>query len=160
MRKQIAAANWKMNMTYQQGEKLLDEILESNIQLENHQKVIFAVPFPYLIMAKSEVADEGRYEVAAQNCSDKKSGAFTGEVSAEMLQSIGIKYCVIGHSERREYFLENNRVLAEKVNLCLQNNIIPIFCCGEPLRVREENNQDRFVQQQLEESLFHLSAEQ
>ena len=147
-------------MTYQQGEKLLDEILESNIQLENHQKVIFAVPFPYLIMAKSEVADEGRYEVAAQNCSDKKSGAFTGEVSAEMLQSIGIKYCVIGHSERREYFLENNRVLAEKVNLCLQNNIIPIFCCGEPLRVREENNQDRFVQQQLEESLFHLSAEQ
>jgi len=160
MRKQIAAANWKMNMTYQQGEKLLDEILQSNIQLENHQKVIFAVPFPYLIMAMSEVADEGRYEVAAQNCSDKKSGAFTGEVSAEMLQSIGIKYCVIGHSERREYFLENNRILAEKVNLCLQNNIIPIFCCGESLRVREENNQDRFVQQQLEESIFHLSAEQ
>lgn len=160
MRKQIAAANWKMNLTYQQGEKLLDEILEAKIQLEDHQQAIFAVPFPYLIMAKSEVADETGYAIAAQNCSDKKSGAYTGEVSAEMLQSLAIRYCVIGHSERREYFLENNKILAEKVNICLQHEIIPIFCCGEPLRIREENNQDQFVQQQLEESLFHLSAAQ
>lgn len=160
MRKQIAAANWKMNLTYQQGEKLLDEILEEKIQLDDHQQVIFAVPFPYLIMAKSEVSNEAGYAIAAQNCSDKKSGAYTGEVSAEMLQSIGIQYCVIGHSERREYFLENNKILAEKVNICLQHEITPIFCCGEPLRIREENNQDQFVQQQLEESLFHLSADQ
>jgi triosephosphate isomerase len=160
MRKQIAAANWKMNLTYQQGEKLLDEILQEKIQLERNQQVIFAVPFPYLIMAKSEVSNENGYSIAAQNCSDKKSGAYTGEVSAEMLQSIGIQYCVVGHSERREYFLENNKVLAEKVNICLQHEITPIFCCGEPLRIREENNQDQFVQQQLEESLFHLSADQ
>jgi triosephosphate isomerase len=160
MRKQIAAANWKMNLTYQQGEKLLDEILQEKIQLEHNQQVIFAVPFPYLIMAKSEVSNENGYSIAAQNCSDKKSGAYTGEVSAEMLQSIGIQYCVVGHSERREYFLENNKVLAEKVNICLQHEITPIFCCGEPLRIREENNQDQFVQQQLEESLFHLSADQ
>ncbi len=160
MRKQIAAANWKMNLTYQQGEKLLDEILQEKIQLEHNQQVIFAVPFPYLIMAKSEVSNENGYSIAAQNCSDKKSGAYTGEVSAEMLQSIGIQYCVVGHSERREYFLENNKVLAEKVNICLQHEITPIFCCGEPLRIREENNQDQFVQQQLEESLFHLSAHQ
>src|SRR5689334_22814803 len=159
MRKQIAAANWKMNLTYQQGEKLLDEILQKKIQLEYNHQVIFAVPFPYLIMGKSEVADEQGYSIAAQNCSDKKSGAYTGEVSAEMLQSLGIQYCVIGHSERREYFLENNKVLAEKVNICLQHEIIPIFCCGEPLKVREENNQNRYVQQQLEESLFHLPAE-
>jgi triosephosphate isomerase len=160
MRKQIAAANWKMNLTYQQGEKLLDDILQQKIQLDFHQQVIFAVPFPYLIMAKSEVADERGYSISAQNCSDKKSGAYTGEVSAEMLQSIGIQFCVIGHSERREYFLENNKVLAEKVNICLQHEITPIFCCGEPLRIREENNQDQFVQQQLEESLFHLSPDQ
>ena len=160
MRKQIAAANWKMNMTYQQGEKLLDDILQEKIDLDFDQQVIFAVPFPYLIMATSVVADERGYSISAQNCSDKKSGAYTGEVSAEMLQSIGIPYCVIGHSERREYFLENNKVLAEKVNICLQNEITPIFCCGEPLRIREENNQDQFVQQQLEESLFHLSPEQ
>jgi triosephosphate isomerase len=111
-------------------------------------------------MAMSEVADETGYSIAAQNCSDKKNGAYTGEVSAEMLQSIGIPYCVIGHSERREYFLENNKALAEKINICLQHQIIPIFCCGEPLRIREENNQDQFVQQQLEESLFHLSPDQ
>lgn len=160
MRKQIAAANWKMNLTYQQGEKLLDEVLEANIPLENHQKVIFAVPFPYLIMAMSEVADEEGYYIAAQNCSDKKNGAYTGEISGEMLQSIGVKYCIVGHSERREYFLENNKILAEKVNVCLQHSIIPIFCCGEPLRVREENNQSQFVQRQLEESLFHLTEEQ
>ena len=159
MRKQIAAANWKMNLTYQQGEKLLDEILGAKLGLNNSRQVLFAVPFPYLIMATSAVAHESGYSIAAQNCSDKKNGAYTGEVSAEMLQSIGIQYCVIGHSERREYFLENNKVLAEKVNLCLQHEITPIFCCGEPLKVREENNQNRYVQQQLEESLFHLPAE-
>ena len=160
MRKQIAAANWKMNLSYQQGEKLLDEILGANIELAPHQQTIFAVPFPYLIMANSEVADAHHYFIAAQNCSDKKSGAYTGEVSAEMLQSVGIKYCIVGHSERREYYFESSRQLADKVNICLENRIIPIFCCGEPLRIREENNQAGYVQQQLEESLFHLSAEQ
>ncbi|MGZ3952710.1 MAG: triose-phosphate isomerase, partial [Flavisolibacter sp.] len=133
---------------------------QAQIQLHEHQQVIFAVPFPYLIMAKSGVADDRGYSIAAQNCSDKKSGAYTGEVSAEMLQSLGVKYCIIGHSERREYFLENNKILAEKVNICLQYELTPIFCCGESLRIREENNQNQFVQQQLEESLFHLSPEQ
>ena len=160
MRKQIAAANWKMNLTYQQGEKLLDEILSEHLMLPFHQQVIFAVPFPYLIMANSEVADEKSFSIAAQNCSDKKNGAYTGEVSAEMLQSIGIRYCILGHSERREYFFETNKVLADKINICLQHFITPIFCCGEPLRIRDEGNQDNYVQQQLEESLFHLTAEQ
>jgi len=160
MRKQIAAANWKMNLTYQQGEKLLDEILDAKIELTPNKQVVFAVPFPYLIMAKSEVAEENGYAIAAQNCSDKQSGAYTGEVSAEMLQSIGIGYCVIGHSERREYYLETNKMLADKVNLCLQYGITPIFCCGEALSVREKEEQNQFVQQQLEESLFHLAEEQ
>jgi triosephosphate isomerase len=157
MRRKIAAANWKMNLTYQQAEKLLSEILSSGTVLKDNQQVIFAVPFPYLIMAKSEVADEKGYHIAAQNCSDKKSGAYTGEVSAEMLNSIGVKYCVVGHSERREYFGETNKMLADKVNLCLQYEITPIFCCGEALSIREQNNQNEFVQTQLEESLFHLS---
>ena len=159
MRKQIAAANWKMNLTYQQGEKLIDEILEAYIELGPDQQVIFAVPFPYLIMASSEVAEEKGFSVSAQNCSDKKNGAYTGEVSAEMLQSIGVKYCLVGHSERREYFLESNLSLAEKINLCFANHITPIFCCGEPLPVREKEEQDAFVQKQLEESLFHLDEE-
>lgn len=157
MRKQIAAANWKMNCTYQQGEELLAGILGANIALKEHQQVIFAVPFPYLIMASSEVADEQHYYIAAQNCYHKKSGAYTGEVSAEMLHSIGIKYCVLGHSERREYFQESNKVLAEKLDLCLEYGITPIFCCGEPLSIREAGTQNSFVEEQLKESLFHLA---
>lgn len=160
MRKQIAAANWKMNLTFQQGEKLLDDILEAGVKLEKHQFAIFAVPYPYLLMTRSEVEkEEGNYYVAAQNCYHKKAGAFTGEVSTEMLHSMNIKYCVIGHSERREYFAESNTMLAEKVNLCLESFITPIFCCGEPLEIREAGTQNDFVATQLRESLFHLPAD-
>ncbi len=159
MRKQIAAANWKMNLTYQQGEKLLDDILKAKTPLESHQQVIFTVPFPYLILANSEVANETNYAVAAQNCYHKKSGAYTGEVSAEMLQSIGIKYCVIGHSERREYFGETSQQLADKIDLLQQAGIQPIFCCGEALAIREAGTQNSWVEAQLKESLFHLSGE-
>ncbi len=154
MRKQIAAANWKMNCTYQQGEKLLSDILKNKILPSLHQQVLFAVPFPYLVMAKSEVEEERGYEVAAQNCYHKKSGAYTGEVSAEMLHSIGINYCLVGHSERREYFNESNAMLAEKINLCLENHITPLFCCGEPLNIREAGTQNNYVEVQLEESFF------
>ena len=159
MRIQIAAANWKMNMTFQQGEKLLDDVLAGNVNLALHQKVIFAVPYPYLIMTRSEVEEEFNYEAAAQNCSEKKSGAYTGETSAEMLHSIGVSYCIVGHSERREYFGENNKMLTEKVNRCLENSITPIFCCGESLNIREAGTQNDFVATQLKESLFHLSPE-
>jgi triosephosphate isomerase len=159
MRKQIAAANWKMNMTFQQGEKLLNDILRAEISLSDNQAVLFAVPYPYLLMARSEVAEESNYYAAAQNCSNKKSGAYTGEVSAEMLHSVGIMYCVIGHSERREYFNETNAMLAEKVNICLENYITPVFCCGEALAIREAGTQNEFVAAQLKESLFHLSEE-
>ena len=159
MRKQIAAANWKMNLTFQQVEKLFDDILEANITLASHQQAIFAVPYPYLLMARSEVDNAKNYYVAAQNCYNKKSGAYTGEVSAEMLHSIGVPYCIVGHSERREYFNETNAVLAEKLNLCLENFMTPIFCCGEPLAIREAGTQNDFVATQLKESLFHLSSE-
>ena len=160
MRTQIAAANWKMNLTFQQGEKLLDDILAAEIKLKDHQKTIFAVPFPYLTMTRSEVADEKNYYPAAQNCHHKKSGAFTGEVSTEMLHSLKITYCIVGHSERREHFTESNAILAEKVNLCLANFITPIFCCGEALSIREAGTQNSFVAEQLKQSLFHLTADQ
>lgn len=160
MRKQIAAANWKMNLNYLEAEKLISEILEYKIDLLPHQQVIFAVPFPYLIMAKSNVAEESGYKIAAQNCSDQESGAYTGEVSAAMLHSIGVNTCIIGHSERREYYKEANPMLAEKVNRCLEHDITPLFCCGEPLDVRDKKSQNDFVKVQLQESLFHLNAEQ
>jgi triosephosphate isomerase len=159
MRRQVAAANWKMNGTYQQAEKLLSDILDSNIELQPHQQVVFAVPFPFLIRTSEIIGNRKNYAIAAQNCYQKPSGAYTGEVSAEMLASIGIKYCVIGHSERREYFGETNRQLAEKTDILLKNNIIPIFCCGEPLDIREAGKQDEHVATQIRESLFHLSAE-
>jgi triosephosphate isomerase (TIM) len=161
MRKQIAAANWKMNLTYQQGEKLLDDILGAEIELQQHQFAIFAVPYPYLLMARSEVEEEfnSNYKVAAQNCHHQKSGAYTGEVSAEMLHSMNINYCIIGHSERREYNAEDNAMLAAKVNLCLEHFITPVFCCGEPLAVREAGTQNDYVALQLKESLFHLTPD-
>ncbi|HTI09563.1 MAG TPA: triose-phosphate isomerase [Puia sp.] len=160
MRKQIAAANWKMNLTYQQGEELLDTILKENISLKEDQQVVFAVPFPYLIMAGDKLKGKKNYFASAQNCSDKKSGAYTGEVSVEMLQSIGIRYCVLGHSERREYFSEFNQGLAHKTQLCLEYNITPIFCCGESLSIREVGAEEGFVEAQLKESLFHFPEEQ
>jgi len=160
MRQQIAAANWKMNLRYEQGEQLLDTILKENIELSGHQSAVFAVPFPYLMMASQKLSGRKNYFVSAQNCSDQKAGAYTGEVSAEMLKSINIRYCVLGHSERREYFSEHNRSLAQKVALCLENGITPIFCCGETLSIREVGAQEGFVETQLMESLFHFSEEE
>lgn len=159
MRKQIAAANWKMNMTYQQAEKLLDEILDAKIRLNPQQITLFAVPFPYLLLTRSEVEEETNFFAAAQNCSHKESGAYTGEVSAPMIHSMGINYCIIGHSERREYHGETNAMLAEKVDVCIKNFVTPVFCCGEALAVREAGTQNDFVATQLKESLFHLSPE-
>jgi triosephosphate isomerase (TIM) len=160
MRKQIAAANWKMNLTYPQAENLLTDVLNANIELKEDQQAVFAVPSPYLIMTNAVLATKENYFAAAQNCYNKKSGAFTGEISVEMLHSLNIEYCVIGHSERREYFGENNKMLAEKIDLCLEYDITPIFCCGEPLSIREANTQNNHVETQLKESLFHLSADQ
>ena len=160
MRKQIAAANWKMNLTLTQGEALLDAILNRPHTLSADQQAVFAVPFPYLAMAQQKLAGKQNGFVAAQNCYSKKSGAYTGEVSVEMLQSLGIQFVVLGHSERREYFSESNQFLAEKVNICIASSITPIFCCGEPLQIREANTQNEYVAKQLEESLYHLSADE
>jgi triosephosphate isomerase len=158
MRKQIAAANWKMNLTLQQANELLDEIVSKNIVLSQNQEAVFGVPFPYLLLAKDKVKNSKGFFVAAQNCYIKESGAFTGEVSAAMLSSLEIKYVIIGHSERREYFSEDNFTLAKKVDVCLKNNLKPIFCCGESLEIRESETQNKYVETQLKESLFHLDS--
>lgn len=159
MRKQIAAANWKMNNTLEEGTSLLNEIINSGVQLADNQIAIFAVPFPYLISADQQVGDKSNMFVSAQNCHHKTSGAYTGEVSVDMLSSIHIHYCLVGHSERREYFAESNQQLAEKVDRCLSKGITPIFCCGEPLAIREDGIQNDYVAVQLNESLFHLDGE-
>jgi len=159
MRKQIAAANWKMNLTLTEGEALLDAISAKPHSLAAHQEVIFAVPFPYIPMAQDKMGAKTNVFIAAQNCSEKSSGAYTGEVSVNMLKSLCVKYVVIGHSERREYFNESNELLAQKVNICLENKTTPIFCCGEPLAIREAGTQNQYVAKQLSDSLFHLNAD-
>lgn len=160
MRKQIAAANWKMNLTLSEADKLTDELLATDFTLSNDQLVILGVPFPYLININDKIKSKENVFVAAQDCSANKNGAYTGEVSASMLKSIGLQYVIIGHSERREYNQESNQLLAEKVNIAMSNGLQPIFCCGEPLNIREAETQNAYVQKQLEESLFHLASEQ
>ena len=128
MRKQIAAANWKMNLTYQKAEELLKAFLSIPHNLSEDHIAVFAVPAPYLDMAANKIAAEKHMYIAAQNVYSKKSGAYTGEVSVEMLDSLGVEYAIVGHSERRQYFNEDNALLAEKIKICLEHNIIPIFC--------------------------------
>jgi triosephosphate isomerase len=158
IRKQIAAANWKMNLTLTEAENLINEISASDYKAAINQSVVFAVPFPYLNAIQSKI-NHPHFHICAQNMAATKNGAYTGEVSAEMLKSIGIHYVLIGHSERREYFHETNEILKKKVDLALEYDITPIFCCGEPLSIREEGTQNEYVAHQLKESLFHLDAE-
>ncbi|KAA9036636.1 triose-phosphate isomerase [Ginsengibacter hankyongi] len=160
MRKQIAAANWKMNCTLQQAIDLIDGLIKENISIIPDREVVIAVPFPYLILAKEKLKNRNGFKVAAQNCYTQSSGAFTGEVSTVMLNSIGIDYVIIGHSERREIFGEDNKMLSQKVDICLTNNLKPIFCCGEPLQIRENETQNEYVEKQIRESLFHLESAQ
>ena len=159
MRKQIAAANWKMNLSLAQAENLLNELVATAHTLGSHQEAVFAVPAIYIPLALEKLSNKPNVFVAAQNCHQKESGAYTGEVSATMLQSIGVKHIIVGHSERREYFAESDALLAEKVNAILAIGSTPIFCCGEPLSIREAETQNAFVEAQLKNSLFHLSAD-
>lgn len=160
MRQQIAAANWKMNLTLGQAEKLLDDILTVDWALKPQQEVVMAVPAPYLYPAVEKLKASGQKQISisAQNCYSEKSGAFTGEISVEMLQSLGVTHVVLGHSERREIFHETDAQLAKKVDIALSFDLTPIFCCGEPLGIREAGTQNAFVAKQLEQSLYHLDA--
>lgn len=160
MRKQIAAANWKMNLMLEQAKELLEELTAKNIRLSEDQEVVFGVPFPYLLLAKEKVKGHEGFFIAAQNCYTHISGAYTGEVSAQMLASCGIEYVIIGHSERRQYFAEDNKMLAQKVDIALSNDLKPIFCCGESLEIREKSTQNDYVKKQIEMSLFHLKIPQ
>ncbi|MCX8473959.1 MAG: triose-phosphate isomerase [Sediminibacterium sp.] len=160
MRKQYAAANWKMNLTLTEGEDLIKSILASTSNVAAHQKIIFAVPFPLLIPMMNLVQGFENITIAAQNCHQKLHGAFTGEISTKLIASLGIKYVILGHSERRQFFAETNELLKEKVDIALSQNLTPIFCCGEPLSIRNSNQQNEFVSNQIEASLFHLNTTQ
>jgi len=157
MRRKIAAGNWKMNLDRDQAVVLTQAIAEGSIPEDVH--VILGTPFIYLHELNVMLQDVKGIKLAAQNCHQMPSGAYTGELSASMLKSIGIEYVILGHSERRMYFNESDELLRDKVNMALKEDMNIIFCCGEPLEIREANSQNGFVSQQLVNSLFHLSEE-
>lgn len=157
MRKKIVAGNWKMNCNLQETEELLKGLI-GKISSSEDKTIIVSPPFTNLYLAKQLTANTG-IEVAAQNVHEAKNGAFTGEISTAMLNSLSVAYVIIGHSERRAIFGEKDNLLAQKVNVAINANITPIFCIGEELATRKENKHFNLVAQQLKDGLFHLSEE-
>ena len=158
MRKNIVAGNWKMNKTLQEGIALAKELNEVLANECPNCDVIICTPFIHLASV-TPLVDSAKIGVGAENCADKESGAYTGEVSAAMVASTGAKYVILGHSERRAYYHETPEILKEKVRLALANGLTPIFCVGEVLEEREAGKQNEVVYGQLAGSLFDLSAE-
>lgn len=158
MRKNIVAGNWKMNKSLQEGLALAVELDEALKGASLNCDVVIGTPFIHLASVAAAV-DTKVVGVAAQNCASKESGAYTGEVSASMVKSTGAEYVILGHSERREYYGETSAILNDKVALALANGLTPIYCCGEALDVRNANEQNAYVQNQLEETVFNLSAD-
>lgn len=157
MRAKIVAGNWKMNKNLEEAKTLASEVMGMVAdEVSGDAKVILCTPFPFLLSVKTLLGNNTRISVGAQNCSEHESGAYTGETSAAMIQSLGVPYVILGHSERRQYFGEDGTLLAKKVDIALKHGLIPIFCCGEPLDVREKGTHESLVKDQITASLFHL----
>ena len=157
MRKKIVAGNWKMNTTYFEGEALAKDIAGKRTTVPSDVQLIVALPFTHLCCLTAPLREAG-IGIAAQNCANHEAGAYTGEVSAVMLASIGVEYCIIGHSERREYYGETDEILLEKVKLALQHDLIPIFCIGERLNEREDGQHFEVVNRQIQQVVCQLTA--
>jgi len=158
MRKKIVAGNWKMNLNLQEGIALAKELKEALAADKPNCDVVICTPFIHLASVANEL-EGSMIGLGAENCADKEKGAFTGEVSAEMVKSTGAQYVILGHSERREYYKETPEILKEKVQLALKNGLKVIFCIGETLEEREANKQSEVVKAELEGSVFNLSEE-
>ncbi len=159
MRKRIVAGNWKMNTSQPEGIELVKSVIEKSIVVPKAIELVIIPPFTHL----SEIVKLSKgtsVKVGAQNCAEWSKGAYTGEVSAAMISSIGATHVVIGHSERREFFNEDNKMLYRKIKQAHESNLIPIYCCGEKLKERESGNFFEVVEKQISESLFELSKEQ
>ncbi len=157
MRKNIVAGNWKMNKTLNEGIELAKEL--NSILSENKPNCDVVIGTPFIHLAEvAKIVDKNIIGVSAQNCADKASGAYTGEVSAAMVKSTGADYVILGHSERRAYYGETDEILKDKVNLALENDLTPIFCIGEVLEEREAEKHFDVVKSQIEKGLFHLSS--
>ena len=157
MRKKIVAGNWKMNLDKSSSENLVKEILESTQEKKDIQ-IVLSPPFVYLEQIVKDCVSRTDVLIAAQNCSAYDNGAFTGEVSTNMLKSIGVDYVIVGHSERRQFFSESNDVLMNKISLSLSNNLKVIFCCGEDINQREKDLHFEIIENQLKSTVFKLSV--
>lgn len=153
----MVAGNWKMNTDYEQGRDLAQEVVRKLQPSDVH--VVMAPPFTHLKNVGNITNGISNVSIAAQNCHEQTAGAYTGEISIAMLQSVGVKYVILGHSERRQYFGESDELIGKKVKAVLAGGMVPIFCCGEPLEVREAGNHEAYVADQLKNSLFDLSEE-
>lgn len=158
MRKNIVAGNWKMNKTLQEGLALATELNEVLKDASPACDVVIGTPFIHLASVAAAV-DTAKIAVAAQNCADKESGAYTGEISAAMVKSTGATYVILGHSERRAYYGETAATLKTKVELALKNELTPVFCIGEVLAERESDIHFEVVKSQIVDSLFELSSD-
>jgi triosephosphate isomerase (TIM) len=151
MRKKIVAGNWKMNLSWSEANVLFQSLATTE---KTDVEVIVFPSTPYILPLQQQ--NQSVVKIGAQNAYPKASGAYTGETSFDQLKTTGIEHVLIGHSERREYFNESNEFLKEKVDACLRAEMTPVFCCGEPLSIREAGNEKSFVTAQIKESLFHL----
>lgn len=157
MRKKIIAGNWKMNKSFEEAMALTSEIVHMiQAEYKGSAETVLIPPFVYVNAVSRMVI--GSVSSGAQNCSNHASGAYTGEVSAGMIKSCGARYVIIGHSERRQYFGEHNAWLAQKLDAAIQNELIPIYCCGETLEEREANTHFDVLKTQITEGLFHLDS--
>ena len=159
MRKNIVAGNWKMNLNRTEGIALVEDVL-AKLPTDNNTHVVFAPSFVYLHKVAKMCANTSKVVAAAQDCSANEKGAFTGEVSANMIASCNARYVVLGHSERRANFKESNELLKTKVGQAFTNDLKVIFCCGESLAQRESGVHFDWIKTQISESLFHLSSEE
>lgn len=158
MRKKIVAGNWKMNLNLNEGIELAKELKNILDADKPNCDVVICTPFIHLASVAPIVGDV--VGVGAENCADKVAGAYTGEVSANMIASTGAKYVILGHSERRAYYNETSEILKEKVKHALANGLTPIFCIGEVLEERESNKQNEVVKKQISDALFDLPADE
>ena len=156
-RRKIAAGNWKLNLSFEEAMQLAKSI--SDEEIPEGVEVVLAAPFPYLKSLRDLTMSIDKLHIAAQNCSEHAKGAYTGEVSVAMLDSIQITHVLVGHSERREYFEDTSEVLSKKLERAFENGLVPIYCCGEPLAIRKDGTHVAFVKKQLEETIFKLERE-